>query len=102
MAIVYESIALHRRSQAQTTQGQPDRIYYPNNTIETVATAAVTKNSDKNIAKTANQSLPILKILPRFSVCGVVFVNVGIFFMVITVHFERKLSDNYDMNLKLI
>ena len=84
MAIVYENIALHRRSQAQTTQGQSDRIYYPNNTIETVATVAVTKN----IAKTANQSLPILKILPRFSVCGVVFVNVGIFFMVI-IHFER-------------
>lgn len=58
VAIVYESIALHRWSQAKTSQ--PYRIYYPDNTIETVATAAVTKNSDKNIAKTANQFIEYL------------------------------------------
>ena len=60
VAIVYESIALHRWSQAKTTQGQPYRIYYPDNTIETVATAAVTKDSEKNIAKIAEQFIQYL------------------------------------------
>ena len=60
VAIVYESIALHRWSQAKTTQGQPYRIYYPDNTIETVATAAVTKDSDKNIAKIADRFIKYL------------------------------------------
>ena len=60
VAIVYESIALHRWSQAKTTQGQPYRIYYPDNTIETVATAAVTQSSDKNTAKTANKFVKYL------------------------------------------
>ena len=38
VAIVYESIALHRWSQAKTTQGQPYRIYYPDNTIVAIFT----------------------------------------------------------------
>lgn len=56
VATVYESIALHRWSQAKVTQGQPYQIYYPNPTIETVATAAVVKQDiDKNTAKAAKK-----------------------------------------------
>jgi ABC-type molybdate transport system substrate-binding protein len=56
IAMVYESIALHRWSQAQITQGQPYQIYYPNPTIETVATAAIVRqNIDNNTAKAARK-----------------------------------------------
>lgn len=41
VATVYESIALHRSSQAVTNQGQPYQIYYLDPTIETVSTAAI-------------------------------------------------------------
>ena len=58
---VYESIALYRWSQAKTTQGQPYQIYYPNPTIETVATAAIVKdNIDKNTAKAAKKFLDFI------------------------------------------
>ena len=61
VAIVYESIALHRWSQAKTTQGQPYQVYYPNPSIETVATAAVVKqNIDKNTAKTADKFIDFM------------------------------------------
>ena len=61
VATVYESIALHRWSQAQITQGEPYQIYYPNPTIETVATAAVVRhNIDKNTAKIANQFIDFI------------------------------------------
>lgn len=43
IATVYESIALHRWEQANTTQGQPYQIYYLDPTIETVSTAAVVR-----------------------------------------------------------
>ena len=56
LAMVYESIALYRWSQAKTSQGKPYQIYYPNPTVETVATAAVVKqNISKQDAKAANK-----------------------------------------------
>ena len=62
VAIVYESIALHRWSQAKTTQGQPYRIYYPNPTVETVATAAVVEaNASKSEIKAANKFVEYLQ-----------------------------------------
>ena len=56
VAMVYESIALHRWSQAKTSQSQPYQIYYPNPTVETVATAAVVKqNISQQEAKAATK-----------------------------------------------
>ncbi|MGK7935525.1 MAG: substrate-binding domain-containing protein, partial [Xenococcaceae cyanobacterium] len=61
VATVYESIALYRWSQAKTTQGQPYQIYYPNPTIETVATAAIVRqNIDKNTFKAANKFIDFI------------------------------------------
>ena len=61
VATVYESIALHRWSQAKITQGQPYQIYYPNPTTETVATAAVVRqNIDKKTAKAANKFIDFI------------------------------------------
>ena len=61
VATVYESIALHRWPQAQITQGQPYEIYYPNPTIETIATAAIVQhNIDKNTAKAANKFIDFI------------------------------------------
>ncbi len=61
VAVVYESIALHRWSQAKTTQGEPYRIYYPDTTVETVATAAVVQqNASKSVAKAANKFIDYL------------------------------------------
>ena len=61
VAMVYESIALYRWSQAKTTQGQPYRIYYPNPTVETIATAAIVKqNTPKQTAKAATKFIEYL------------------------------------------
>lgn len=61
IAMVYESIALYRWSQAKTTQGQAYRIYYPNPTIETVATAAIVQqNTSQHTTKAANKFLEYL------------------------------------------
>lgn len=43
VAIVYESIALHRWSQATKTQNKPYQIYYLDPTFETVATGAIAR-----------------------------------------------------------
>ena len=43
VATVYESIALSRWQQAQMSRAKPYQIFYPNPTVETVATAAVVK-----------------------------------------------------------
>ena len=43
VAIVYESIALHRWEQASQSQGKPYQIYYLDPTIETVSTAAIAR-----------------------------------------------------------
>ena len=61
IATVYESIALHRWSQAKITQGKPYQIYYPNPTIETVATAAIVRqNIDQNTAKLATKFIDFI------------------------------------------
>lgn len=41
MALVYESIALHRWEQSAASRGQPYQVYYLNPSIETVSTAAI-------------------------------------------------------------
>ncbi|MEL6334535.1 MAG: substrate-binding domain-containing protein, partial [Cyanobacteria bacterium J06626_26] len=43
IAMVYESIALHRWEQSSTTQGKPYQVLYLNPTIETVSTAAIVR-----------------------------------------------------------
>jgi len=62
VAIVYESIALHRWQQSATTQGKPYQIYYIDPTIETVSTAAIAKrNVSQDAANAAQQFLEFLK-----------------------------------------
>jgi ABC-type sulfate transport system substrate-binding protein len=61
VATVYESIALYRWSQSQTSQGRPYQIYYLNPTIETVSTAAIVRrNVDGGQAKAASTFLNFL------------------------------------------
>lgn len=61
VAVVYESIALHRWSQAKTTQGEPYQIYYPETTVETIATAAILQqDTSKSVAKAANKFITYL------------------------------------------
>lgn len=61
VATVYESIALHRWSQTKFAQSQPYQIYYPNPTIQTVATAAVVRqNIDQNTAKVAQKFIDFI------------------------------------------
>lgn len=61
VATVYESIALHRSSQAVTNQGQPYQIYYLDPTIETVSTAAIlSKDVDTFKANAAKKFLDFL------------------------------------------
>lgn len=45
VATVYESIALYRWQQAETTQGKPYQIYYLDPTIETISTAAIVRRN---------------------------------------------------------
>lgn len=54
-AMVYESIALHRWSQAKTTQDQHYRLYYPQPTFKTTATAAILKPTTSKAALKASQ-----------------------------------------------
>ncbi|MBW4658930.1 MAG: substrate-binding domain-containing protein [Drouetiella hepatica Uher 2000/2452] len=62
VAVVYESIALHRWKQSTTTQGKPYQIYYIDPTIETVSTAAIAKrNVSQGAANAAQQFLEFLK-----------------------------------------
>ena len=62
VAIVYESIALHRWQQSTTTQGKPYQIYYIDPTIETVSTAAIVKrNVSQGAVNAAQQFLEFLK-----------------------------------------
>ena len=61
IATVYESIALHRWSQAKIIPGKPYQIYYPNPTIETVATVAIVRqNIDQNAAKLATKFIDFI------------------------------------------
>ena len=63
VATVYESIALYRWQQAQTSQGMPYQIYHLNPTIETVATAAIARrNIDPSTAKAAQKFLEFITL----------------------------------------
>lgn len=54
IALVYESIALHRWQQSQQSRGEAYQIYYLTPTIETVSTAAIaTRNVNKATAEAA-------------------------------------------------
>jgi hypothetical protein len=69
VAIVYESIALHRWSQSATTQGKPYQIYPIDPTIETVSTAAIVRRDvDRQTAAIARQFLDFLTQPPQQSV----------------------------------
>ena len=66
VAVAYESIALHRWVQAKTTQGKPYKIYYPNPTIETTATAAILRqNVEGNTASSARKFVNFLTKTPQ-------------------------------------
>jgi ABC-type sulfate transport system substrate-binding protein len=58
VATVYESIALSRWQESQTSKGQPYQIYYLNPTIETTATAVIV---GKEEAATAKKFLAFLR-----------------------------------------
>lgn len=61
VAVVYESIALHRWQQSTTTQGKPYQIYYIDPTVETVSTAAIPRrNVSQAAANAAQQFLEFL------------------------------------------
>ncbi|MEM6446853.1 MAG: substrate-binding domain-containing protein [Cyanobacteria bacterium P01_D01_bin.123] len=61
VATAYESIALHRWSQAEQTQGIPYQIYYLNRSVETVSTAAIARRGISNAtAKAARTFLDFL------------------------------------------
>jgi Zn-dependent protease with chaperone function len=62
VATTYESIALYRWSQAQTTQEKPYQIYYLDPTIETVATAAIARRDvNEGQAKAAREFVAFLR-----------------------------------------
>lgn len=61
VATTYESIALHRFSQAVATQGKPYHIYYFDPTVETVSTAAIVRRDvDASTARAATKFLDFL------------------------------------------
>lgn len=62
VATVYESIALHRWQQAQTTRNQSYQIYYLDPTIETISTAAIVRrNVDRGTANAAETFIEFLR-----------------------------------------
>jgi ABC-type molybdate transport system substrate-binding protein len=62
MATVYESVALNRWKSAKVTKGQPYQIFYPETTIETVATGVVlTQNIELSQQKQASAFLNFLR-----------------------------------------
>ncbi len=61
VAVVYESIALHRWQQAGTSQGKPYQIYYLDPSVETVSTAAIVRREvDAGTAQAARKFLDFL------------------------------------------
>jgi ABC-type molybdate transport system substrate-binding protein len=61
VALIYESIALSRWQESQTSQGQPYQIFYLPQTVESTATAAVVQRDvDAGTAEAANQFLAFL------------------------------------------
>ena len=62
VAVVYESIALSRWSQAQRSRSQGYQVYYFSPTIETVSTAAIVRRYvSPGLARTAQQFLDYLR-----------------------------------------
>ena len=62
MATVYESVALNRWESAKATKGQPYMIFYPETTVETVATGTVlTPNTSNGQRKQAQAFLNFLR-----------------------------------------
>lgn len=61
VALVYESVALHRWQQSQSKNGNAYQMYYLNPTIETVSTAAIaTRNVNQSTAEAAQTFLDFL------------------------------------------
>ena len=61
LGIVYESVALYRWQQSNTSQGKPYQIYYFSPTVETFSTAAIAKrNIDNNQAEAARKFIDFL------------------------------------------
>jgi ABC-type molybdate transport system substrate-binding protein len=61
VGIVYESIALHRWQESAQNQGKPYQIYYLDQTIETIPTAAIVRRDvDSGTADAARQFLNYL------------------------------------------
>lgn len=61
IALVYESIALHRWQQSQQSRGEAYQIYYLTPTFETVSTAAIaTRNVNQATAKAAQTFIDFL------------------------------------------
>ena len=66
VATVYESIALHRWKQSNTSQGKPYQIYYLNPTVETVSTAAIVRRDvDGSKAEAARRFLNFMTEKPQ-------------------------------------
>lgn len=66
VAVVYESIALYRWSQATTSQGQPYQVYYPEPTVETLVSAVVVNdNTSRNVSKAADKFIAYLTKLEQ-------------------------------------
>jgi ABC-type molybdate transport system substrate-binding protein len=62
VATTYESIALHRWEQSGVSQSKPYKIFYPNPTIETTATAAILRHEvDEKTAASAQKFLDFLE-----------------------------------------
>lgn len=61
IALVYESIALHRWQQSQNSRGQAYQVYYLNPTMETISTAAIaTRNVNQSTAEAAQTFVDFL------------------------------------------
>jgi ABC-type molybdate transport system substrate-binding protein len=66
VATAYESIALHRWKQSNTSQGKPYQIYYLSPTIETVSTAAIVRRDvDGSKAEAARKFLDFVTKKPQ-------------------------------------
>ena len=62
MATVYESIALNRWKSAKVSKGKPYQIFYPDTTIETIATGTVlTQNTTSKERQQAQQFLAFMR-----------------------------------------
>lgn len=74
VAMVYESIALARWSQASLNQGKSYQIFYPTPTMETVATAAIVR---RNVDRKTTQAAQTFVEFLRQPVAQSVFVRYG-------------------------